>query len=442
MASATSKVSVVTTGTSVRNRKKSYYVTDVTTLADGSIQRQTYRSDAQGNNKQLVQTVKADGSGKIVSDVVSPGASAQEKRDLANPNSTLRGTIRDQTKKAGESALENEEQAAAGGLTDVGKKNLQVVSGGSGNKATNEEQSGDTQPISPGDIAASDKTRNQFGDYVYPLDLGQTKQDVIKITMVEYVPQDFNQSGQFGFDNSARNQNSERGIGTVILPIPGGIQDTNSVQWAGQNMNAMEAGLAQLALSGITQGADGFFGNLQQQADAIRGNSGEVSTAVATAFAGAASGTGGQLITRTTGAVVNPNLELLFSGPALRSFSFQFKLNARERLESAEIVKIIRFFKQGSAAQRSSSNLFLKSPHTFKIQYLHRGPGEDNDNPFMNKIKECALQSVAVNYTPEGNYATFDDGAMTSYELTLSFQELEPIFNDDYADDNDATIGF
>ena len=44
----------------------------------------------------------------------------------------------------------------------------------------------------------------------------------------------------------------------------------------------------------------------------------------------------------------------------------------------------------------------------------------------MNKIKECALLSVAVNYTPEGNYATFDDGAMTSYELTLSFQELNP----------------
>ena len=39
MASATSKASVVTTGTSVRNRKKSYYVTDVTTLADGSCKR-------------------------------------------------------------------------------------------------------------------------------------------------------------------------------------------------------------------------------------------------------------------------------------------------------------------------------------------------------------------------------------------------------------------
>ena len=442
MASATSKVSVVTTGTSVRNRKKSYYVTDVTTLADGSIQRQTYRSDAQGNNKQLVQTVKADGSGKIVSDVVSPGASAQEKRDLANPNSTLRSTIRDQTKKAGESALENEEQAAAGGLTDVGKKNLQVVSGGSGNKATSEEQSGDTQPLVPRDIPASDKTRNQFGDSVYPLDLGQTKQDVIKFTMVEYVPQDFNQSGQFGLSNAARNQKGERGIGTVILPIPGGIQDSNSVQWAGQNMNALEAAAANVALSTIGDGAKGAVDSTKQVISAIQGGSGEVKTALASAFAGAASGTGGQLLTRTTGAVVNPNLELLFSGPSLRTFSFQFKMNAREAAESREIVKIIRFFKQGSAAQRSSSNLFLKTPHTFKIQYLHRGPGDDNDNPFMNKIKECALQSVAVNYTPEGNYATFDDGAMTSYELTLSFQELEPVFNDDYAQDNDATIGF
>ena len=57
----------------------------------------------------------------------------------------------------------------------------------------------------------------------------------------------------------------------------------------------------------------------------------------------------------------------------------------------------------------------------------------------------CSALSVAVNYTPEGNYATFDDGAMTSYELTLSFKELEPVFNDDYSQldgDSDTQIGF
>ena len=438
MASATSKVSVVTTGTSVRNRKKSYYVTDVTTLADGSVQRQTYRSDAQGNNKELIQTVKSDGEGNITSDVVQSNATTEEKRALANPDSTLRSSIRDQTKDAGEAALKNEEQAARGGLTDVGKKNLEVVGGGSGNKeTTNQNQDSQPAPLSAASIPGAADTRKSFPNCIYPLDLGKTKQDVIKFTMLEYVPKDLNTSN-FGFSDRAEGRD---GIGTVILPIPGGIQDTNSVQWAGQNMNAAEAALADVALRGITQGADGFFGGVKDVADKIASNSGEVGTAVATAFAGAASGTGGQLLTRTTGAVINPNLELLFSGPALRTFSFQFKLNARERLESKEIVKIIRFFKQGSAAQKSKSHLFLKSPHTFAIQYLHRGPGGD-DNPFMNKIKECALQSVAVNYTPEGNYATFDDGAMTSYELTLQFSELEPVFNNDYAQDNDATIGF
>ena len=126
MASATSKVSVVTTGIG-RSKTKKYYVTDVTTLADGSIQRQTYRSDAQGNNKELVQTVKADPDGNITTDT-QPGATTEEKRALANPDSSLRKSIRDQTKDAGEAALKNEEQAARGGLTDVGKKNLEAVS--------------------------------------------------------------------------------------------------------------------------------------------------------------------------------------------------------------------------------------------------------------------------------------------------------------------------
>ena len=74
------------------------------------------------------------------------------------------------------------------------------------------------------------------------------------------------------------------------------------------------------------------------QSDA--GNTG-TRTAVATVVAGAASGIGQQLVTRTTGAILNPNMELLFNSPALRQFSFQFQLSARERDESIEIMKIL-----------------------------------------------------------------------------------------------------
>ena len=442
MASKTSNISVVDRGTS---GGKSYYNTDITTLADGTVQRETYRTDAKGNNRVLVQKTTVNSEGTVTKDEVSSNATVNEQRDLRNPKSNLRQAIKNQVNTAAGELAENN-------IDGVTKSTLEKAALGSGNAALNEVQTLESLNTAPADtsivsrdIASATQTRKQFGNSVYPLDLGQTKQDVIKFTMVEYVPQDFNQSGQFGFSNAARNDKSkskERGIGTVILPIPGGIQDSNSVQWAGQNMNALEAGLANIALNTIEDGGKGLTDSTKSILNAIQTNSEGVKTAVGQAFAGAASGTGGQLLTRTTGAVINPNLELLFSGPALRTFSFQFKMNAREAAESREIVNIIRFFKQGSAAQRSASNLFLKTPHTFKIQYLHRGPGDDNDNPFMNKIKECALQSVAVNYTPEGNYATFDDGAMTSYELTLSFQELEPVFNDDYANDNDATIGF
>ena len=111
--------------------------------------------------------------------------------------------------------------------------------------------------------------------------------------------------------------------------------------------------------------------------------------------------------------------------------------------ESREVAKIIRFFKQGSAVQRTASNLFLKSPHTFKMQYLFRGASGE-ENPFMGKIKECACTGVSVNYTPQNNYATFTDGAMTSYELSLSFSELEPVYNDEYGNEGElpASIGF
>ena len=394
-------------------------ITDVYIIKDGSWQKAASTTDGG-------QTYTFD------DDVAGAGL----KNELSDPNGGIHRNVNANINKAADRA-------------GVPKETKDTLVNTNPNQAgDNEGETGDTQPITSTsplvsrDIPVSDNTRKTFGNHIYPIDLGKTKQDVIKFTMLEYVPKDFNQSGQFGFSN--RDKPEDRNpIGTVILPIPGGIQDNNSVSWAGQNMNALEAGLANVALNAIEDPSK--VGDATNNIlDALRSGGGEAKTAIANAFAGAATGTGGQLLSRTTGAVINPNLELLFSGPALRTFSFSFKMNAREKAESEEIVRIIRFFKQGSAAQRSTSNLFLKSPHTFQIQYLHRGP-EGSDNPFMGRIKECALQSIGVNYTPENNYATFKDGEMVSYQVSLNFSELEPVFNDDYSQldgDADTLIGF
>jgi len=300
--------------------------------------------------------------------------------------------------------------------------------------------------IKMGERGGTRSASGSFGNHVYPLDLGVTGQDVLKFTMLKYVPSDINMDGGLlGVDTSARNTDfeglSDREIlGTVILPIPGGIQDSNQVSWGSQNMNPAEVAAANFALNTIFDGEKGAALATENLVQSITGSS-DVKNATGMVIAGAAAGVGQQLVTRTTGAVINPSMELLFSGPALRQFSFKFTFTARESAESKEIVKILRFFKQGSAVQRTASNLFLKSPHTFKIQYLYRGPA-GGENPFMGKIKECACTGVTVNYTPQNNYSTFSDGAMTSYEMSLNFNELEPVFNDEYANDGDTSIGF
>ena len=114
----------------------------------------------------------------------------------------------------------------------------------------------------------------------------------------------------------------------------------------------------------------------------------------------------------------------------------------RSQKEAKSVQKIIRYFKQSMAVQRSSSVLILKAPNTFGIKYLTSGGGE---HPYLNKFKECALTQCNVNYTPDGTYMTYaGEPSMTAYELQLQFQELEPIFNDDYSIDGneDKEIGY
>ena len=145
----------------------------------------------------------------------------------------------------------------------------------------------------------------------------------------------------------------------------------------------------------------------------------------------------GAILSRKTGQIMNPNTELLFSGPALRSFSFGFKFAPRNRKEGNKVLRIIRFFKQKMAPQRSAERLFLKTPNTFEIEYQHNGGVHKG----LNEFKECALESCEIGYTPNGNYSTFDDGVMTGYTMNLGFKELDPVYNDNYGTGLPASLG-
>ena len=257
--------------------------------------------------------------------------------------------------------------------------------------------------------------------------------DHIQISAYAYVP------AGLGLEPTAaedRYKNVEQSLGRVILPMQPNFSESNSVAWGGDMLNAIQSTLGGTA-SGLIEGIGNFSG--QDLKAAVSNFFGDVGTIisdeqlgpfVAAYFAGQA--VKANITGRTTGAVINPNLELLFNGPKLRTFNFSFKLTPRSATEAKTIREIIKFFKKNMAAQRSSSNLFLLSPNVFKLKYISGFDGEQN--PYMNKIKPCALSAFNVNYTPDGSYMTYNDRnnpSMTSYDIGLSFSEIEPIYADE-----------
>ena len=125
-------------------------------------------------------------------------------------------------------------------------------------------------------------------------------------------------------------------------------------------------------------------------------------------------------------------MELLFNGPTLRQFRFSFKMTPRNQDESKEIMNIIRNIKRNMAPQTTTSgnsqNLFLKSPNVFELTYMQGS----QPHSFLHNFKQCFLESMNVNYTGDGTYATYADGTPISMIMDLTFKELEPIYDIDY----------
>ena len=294
-----------------------------------------------------------------------------------------------------------------------------------------------------------------FGIHVFPTTLrtGNDGQDFLKIDMMAFKPtklkggaEEVNGKAQLTGSLGVSDRDPDRQtIGTVILPVPGGIQDSQQVSWTEDKINPMQLALANIALSTISEGVkEGATNATDLVKSALKSE--DTKTALGTYIAGQASGAQ-NLMTRTTGAIMNPNMELLFTSPSMRNFSFAFTLAPRSREEAKTVIKIIRFFKQGMAPIRSKSRLFLKSPHTFRLAYKRNGSENSgfgvNDHPYLNKFKECAMSSFGVNYTPNGAYSTYDDGVMTAYQINMNFQEMNPIYNDDYGNTTfPSEIGF
>lgn len=300
----------------------------------------------------------------------------------------------------------------------------------------------------------------------YPKDILDLQQDTLHITMFNYKPPledlfEGNQTTASVFTEGVqRNSTLKNPIGTVILPIPAGISDSNNVEWGEDRMNNMTtavtgavsqnlmgaataAGASALAnLATSLKGVNLPQGNINQllllKMAGVGSNIPELKTALMSMILKAAQFdvSPESILARGAGIVPNSNLELLFRGPTLRQFQFAYRFSPRSEGEAKDVRRIIRFFKQGSAARKLNASggagqgsVFLGSPNVFKLEYKTTG-GKSITG--VNKFKICALQGVSVNYAPDGQWSAYEEGQPVSYTMTLGFQEIEPIYESDY----------
>jgi hypothetical protein len=300
-------------------------------------------------------------------------------------------------------------------------------------------------------IEAANPVKDQE-NLVYPFDLRTSKQDRIKFTVFEYTGADIKGNAEDIFSPTGAGKIIGTRLknikGSVTLPIQPSITDSNTVEWSGATLNGFQAAafgksFQLMESKDIASFMSNLMGSVEKSAKGISAGGGNnpVAEALKVFLAQEAVGIQG-LLSRASGAVLNPNLELLFSGPQLRPFNFTFRLSPRDAPEATEVRKIIRFFKKGMAVRTAKSNLFLKAPHIFKIQYQVGDTGDDHKS--LNRIKNCALLSCDVDYTPDGTYMTFNDPArtLTSYQLSLRFSELDPVLDEDYTPIASDEIGF
>ena len=291
----------------------------------------------------------------------------------------------------------------------------------------------------------------------YPIKNIGSQDDYFKIQVLQYKAPGLNLTGGFALgttEESLRQNATVKGsLATIILPMPATIQDNNSAEWQSGTMNPIQANLGAAAsnaimssnaITSVLNSIKNFGVDISGAMSTGEGQAGTAAGAAALAIQAAlGQGNINSIVSRATGQVFNENVELLFNGVTMRpAFNFTFDMVPRSKPESDRIKTIIRTLKKNMTPQKGNpgvdgGGLFISAPNVFKLEYMSGG----KEHPFLHKFKPCALTQMSVNYNGSAQYATYPDATPVHMQLSLQFQELSPIYAEDYKD-SDKGVGY
>ncbi len=265
----------------------------------------------------------------------------------------------------------------------------------------------------------------------YPLDLNTCPTNYVSFQPEEYRS---NAAGR-GENNAAP---APTGSAPIILympnstPIVGNPNSWENVDFVGPLGAAKRDFFTSTTKALMDMGSAGsgssYVDELKTQVQSLGQNAGGVAKQAALqAGASMVNQSPTTLLALSKGQIYNPNVELIYQGPKLRGFSFDFMFIAKSAEENARVNEIILEFKKASSPAESGG--MFEIPMVFNINYMSGG----KRNPNMNRFKKSALINVGVqaNPTTDMHVAHFG-GAPISTSLSLTFQEVDIILRGDH----------
>lgn len=130
---------------------------------------------------------------------------------------------------------------------------------------------------------------------------------------------------------------------------------------------------------------------------------------------------GGSTASAVTGIAANPKKEQLFKNVDFRTFNFEYQFAPRSEEETNAVKQIIKTFKYHMHPEFADEKGYLFIyPSEFEIVY-YQG---DSENLNLPRLTSSVLVDMSVNYTPQGMFNSFKDGASTLITMNLTFKEL------------------
>ena len=259
-------------------------------------------------------------------------------------------------------------------------------------------------------------------NYQYPRDLGSiTKGHIIKFTANEITPIQFDEKNSLTLDNFKSIPGVVQGVEKIYDQSKSVIKSANLSLT--QRNKIVKEKIALYIPDTVNFTTSAQYGNLGLRNTLIKAGSLISQTAAKTVQSIVESDIT-KLALSTQGLALNPANQFLFDGIDFRSYQMAFTFTPYSREEAKTVREIIKVFRTYALPRitNGAAGMFFIPPGTFNVEFLFNG----KENKFITKVAESVIESIDVNYSPNG-WSAHEDGSPVQTVVTINFKEIELI---------------